>query len=52
MSKYEIFSGSYFSVFRLNTKNYGVNLYIQSEYRKIRIGKNFVFEHVSGSEAF
>ena len=49
MSKYGLFSGPYFRVFGLNTKIYRVNLRIQSEYRKIRIRKNSVFGHFSGS---
>ena len=36
MPKYGIFSGPYFPVFGLNTVIYGVNIRIQSEYRKIR----------------
>ena len=39
VSKYGVFSGPYFPVFRLNTEIYGVNLFIQSEYRKIRTRK-------------
>ena len=31
MSKYGVFSGPYFPVFRLNTERYGVRLRIQSE---------------------
>ena len=34
MSKYGIISGPYFPVFGLNTEIYGMNLRIQSEYRK------------------
>ena len=49
MSKYGDFSGPYFPVFGLNTKIYGVNLLIQSEYRKIRTRKNSVFGHFSRS---
>ena len=44
------FSGPYFPVFGLNTEIYGVNLRIQSEYRKIRTKKNSVFGHFSRSE--
>ena len=40
MSKYGAFSDPYFPVFGLNTKIHGVNLRIQSEYRKIRTRKN------------
>ena len=47
MSKYGVFSGPYFPLFVLNPEIYGVNLRIQSEYRKIRTGKNSVFEHFS-----
>ena len=34
MFKYRVISGPYFPVFGLNAKIYGVNLRIQSEYRK------------------
>ena len=37
--------GPYFSVLGLNVKIYGVNLRIQSEYRKIRTRNNSVFGH-------
>ena len=37
VSKYEVFSGSYIPLFRLNV---GIYLRIQSEYRKIRTRKN------------
>ena len=47
VSKYRVFSGPYFPVFRLNTEIYSVNLRIQSECRKIRIRKDFVFGHIS-----
>ena len=40
-----VFSGPYFPVLGLNTEMYGVNLRIQSEYRKIRTRKNSVFGH-------
>ena len=43
MSKYGVFSGSYFPAFRLNTERYGVNFCIQSEYGKIRTIKISVF---------
>ena len=49
VSKYGVFSGPYFLVIGLNTEIYGVNLYIQSEYRKIRTRKNSVFGHFSRS---
>ena len=42
MSKYSIFSGPYFPVFRMNTEIYRVNLRIQSEYGKIRTRKNYL----------
>ena len=45
-------SGSYFSVFGLNREIYGVNLRIQSEYKKIRTRNNFVFGHFSHSDSF
>ena len=47
VSKYGVFSGPYFPVFGMNTEIYGVDLRIQSEYRKIRARKNFVFGHFS-----
>ena len=51
MSKNGIFSGPHFPIFGLNTEIYGVNLRIQSEYKKIiRTGKNSVFEYFSRSE--
>ena len=50
MSKYGVLFGPYFPVFGLNTKIYGVNLCIQSEYRKIQTRKNSVFGHFSRSE--
>ena len=40
MSKYKVFSGPYFSVFRLNT---GIYLRIQLKYGKIQTRKNSVF---------
>ena len=45
VSKYGVFSSPYFPVFGLNTKIYGVDLRIQSEYRKIQTRKNSVFAH-------
>ena len=50
MFKYGVISGSYFSVFGLNTEIYGVNLRIQSEYRKIGTRNNSVFGHFLRSE--
>ena len=47
VSKYGVFSGPYFPVFRLNTETYRVDLRIQSEYRKIRTRENSVFGHFS-----
>ena len=47
MSKYGVFSGPYFPVFGLNAEIYGVNLRIQSEYRKIWTRNNSVFGHFS-----
>ena len=49
VSKYGVFSGPYFPVIGLNTEIYVVNLYIQSEYRKIRTRKNSAFGHFSRS---
>ena len=39
VSKYGVFSGPSFPVFGLNTEIYGLNLRIQSEYRKRRTRK-------------
>ena len=50
MSKHGVISGPYFPVFRLNTQNYGINLCIQSEYRKIWTRNNSLFRHFSRSE--
>ena len=50
MSNYGVIAGLYFPVFELNTKIYGVNLCIQSEYRKIRSRNNPVFGHFSRNE--
>ena len=47
VSKYWVFSGLYFPVFRLNTKISGANLHFQSKFRKIRTRKNSVFGHLS-----
>ena len=44
-----VFSGPYFPVFGGNTEIYRVNLYIQSEYRKIRTRKNSDFGYFSCS---
>ena len=49
VSKYGVISGPYFPVFGLNTKIYGVNLRVQSKYRKIRSRNNSVFGHFSYS---
>ena len=49
VSKYEVFSGLYFSVFGLNTEIYSVNIHIQSKYGKIRTRENSIFEHSSRS---
>ena len=48
VSKYRVFSGTYFPAFGLNTERYGVysvSLRIQSECGKIRSRKNSVFGH-------
>ena len=42
VSKYEVFSGPYFSVFGLNTEIFGVNLLIQWEYRNVGTRRNSV----------
>ena len=43
---------SVFSCFGLNTEIYGVNLRIQSDYRKTRTRNNSIFEHLSRSDGF
>ena len=50
MYKYGVFSGPYFFELGLNPEIYGVNLRIQSKYRKMQIRKKSVFGHVSSSE--
>ena len=52
VSQYGVFSGPYSPLFGLNTEIYGVNLRIQSEYRKIQTRKNYVFGHFSRSVKF
>ena len=49
VSKYGVFSGPYFPVFRLNTKIYRGNLLIQTECSKIQSRRNSVFGHFSRS---
>ena len=49
VSQYRAFSGPYFPVLGLDAERYSVSLHIQSEYRKIRTRKNFVFGHFSHS---
>ena len=49
--KYTVISGPYFPVFGLNTEIYGVNIRIQSKYRKIRTINNSVFGPFSRSAA-
>ena len=49
VSKYGVISGPYFPVFGLNTEIYGVNLRVQSKYRKIPTRNNSVFGHFSRS---
>ena len=49
VSKYGLFSGSYFPVFGLNMEIYSVNLRIQSKYGKIRSRKNSAFRLFSRS---
>ena len=48
MSKYGVFSGPYFPVFRLNTEICPVNLHFQPEYRKFHARKSLLFndQHV------
>ena len=50
MSKDGVISGRYFPVFGLNMKIYGLNLRIQSEYRKIRTRNYSVFGLFSRSD--
>ena len=52
VSKYGIISGPYFPVFGLNTEIYSVNLWIQSEYKKIPTRNNSLFGHFSHSDDF
>ena len=52
VSKYGVISGPHFPTFRLNTEIYFVNLYIQSDYKKIRTRNNSVFGHISRSVKF
>ena len=49
MSKYWVFSDPYFHAFGLNTKIYSVNLWIQSEYKKLRSRKTSLFGKFSSS---
>ena len=49
VSKYEVFSDSYFLAFELNTERCGVSLRIQSKCGKIRTRKNSVFGQFSRS---
>ena len=49
VSKYGVISGPYFPVFGLNTEIYGVNLRVQSEYRKIWARNNSGSGHFSRS---
>ena len=49
VSKYGVYSGPYFPVFRRITEIYKVNLRIQSEYRKMWTRKNSLFGHFSRS---
>ena len=46
VSKYGVFSGPYFPVFRLNTDIYRINLRIQSEYMKMHTRKTFTFGYI------
>ena len=52
MSKYGVFSGTYFPVFGLNTEIYGVNIRIKYEYRKIRTRKNQRYEKTPYLDTF
>ena len=46
VSKYGVFSGPYFPVFRLNTDIYRINLRIHSEYMKMHTRKTFTFGYI------
>ena len=50
VSKYGVIPGPYFTAFGLNTEVNGVNIRIQSEYRKIRTRNNSVFGHFSRND--
>ena len=50
VSKYGVFSGSYFLALGLNTEIFSVNLRIQAKYSKKRTSKNSVLGHFSRSE--
>ena len=52
VSKYEVFSGLYFSAFARNSERYFISLCIHTEYGKIRTRKNSVFGHFSRSESY
>ena len=45
VSRYGVISDPYLPVFGLNTEIYGINLRIQSEYKKMWPRKNSVFGH-------
>ena len=47
MSKYGVFSGRYFPIFRLHTVIYFLNLRFHSQFGKLRTRKNSIFEHFS-----
>ena len=51
VSKSGVISGPCLPVFGLKTEIYGINIRIQSEYRKIRTRNNSVFGHFSRSES-
>ena len=52
VSKYRFIFRPYFPLFQPYTEIYGINLRIQSKYKKIRTRNNSVFEHFSRSAYF
>ena len=52
VSKYGVFSGSYFPAFGLNTERYSVSLRVQFKRGRIRTRKNSVFGHFSSSGTY
>ena len=52
VSKYGFIFRPYFLLFQLHTEIYGINLRIQSKYKKMQTRNNSVFEHFSRSAYF